>query len=88
MSIILSRFSAPSISSCLPAIILALFNFFASDLYKISFTRLLLPEPETQVTTVIIPSGNFTSMFLRLFSLAPFTSRKPVGSLRTLGIGT
>ena len=36
-----------------------------------SFTSVDFPEPETPVTTVITPSGNVTSRFLRLFSLAP-----------------
>ena len=33
------------------------------------------------------PSGNFTSIFLRLFSAAPFTVSQPVGILRHSGTG-
>ena len=36
-----------------------------------SFTSVDFPDPETPVTTVITPSGNVTSRFLRLFSFAP-----------------
>ena len=45
-----------------------------------SFTSVDLPEPETPVTTVITPSGNVTSRFLRLFSFAPrIVSAAPFG---------
>ena len=40
-------------------------------LHKISLTRELFPEPDTPVTQVITPSGNFTVIFFRLFSAAP-----------------
>ena len=38
--------------------------------------RLDLPEPEMPVTQINSPSGNFTSIFRRLFSRAPLTVRK------------
>ena len=38
-----------------------------------SFTRLLLPLPDTPVTQVNTPRGMSTSIFLRLFTRAPFT---------------
>jgi len=44
-------------------------------LYNISFINVDLPEPETPVTRVIVPSGIFTLIFFKLFSLAPFISR-------------
>ena len=43
-------------------------------LYSTSFTNVLFPEPETPVTHVNTPSGNFTFIFLRLFSVAPTIS--------------
>jgi len=67
----LSSFSSPSISSCLPALVLALFSSFARRLYRISLMRELLPLPLTPVTQVNTPSGISTSMFFRLFSAAP-----------------
>ena len=76
ISITLSRYSMPSIPSCLPARVFAPFNSFASLLYIISFTSELLPEPDTPVIQVNVPSGIFTSMPFRLFSRAPFISRK------------
>jgi len=50
------------------------FNSFAIVLYKTSFTSVDLPEPETPVTQVNTPSGNFTLMFFKLFSVAFLTS--------------
>ena len=70
-----------------PGIVLALFNFLARLLYNISLTSELLPEPETPVTHVSTPIGTFTSMFFRLFSLAPTTFKKPFGFLRVFGTG-
>ena len=46
-----------------------------------------MPEPETPVTHVITPVGNDTFIFLRLFTLAPFTLIHPVGSLLLSGTG-
>ena len=47
----------------------------------------LFPEPDTPVTQVMIPSGNFTVTFFRLFSFAPFTVSHPAGFLRSGGTG-
>ena len=66
---------------------LARFKDFARCLYRISFTRELFPEPDTPVTHVNTPSGISTSIFLRLFSLAPLTVIQPVGFLRFAGTG-
>ena len=38
-----------------------------------SFTRVDFPDPETPVTTVINPIGNFGFIFFKLFSRAPKT---------------
>ena len=57
-----------------PGFSFAPFNFWATVLYKISFTNVDFPEPETPVTQVNTPSGNFTSIFFKLCSVAPFTS--------------
>ena len=46
-----------------------------------------MPEPETPVTQVNTPSGNFTSIFFKLFSAAPRTFSQPAGFLRFSGIG-
>ena len=83
----LSRASVPIISSCFPETFLARFRRFAKSLYRISLTSELFPEPETPVTTVMIPSGISTSIFLRLCSLAPFIVSQPVGCLRSFGTG-
>ena len=51
-----------------------------------SFTRELFPDPDTPVTHVRLPRGKLTSMFLRLFSLAPITFTEfPAVFLRELG---
>ena len=47
-----------------------------------------MPDPDTPVTQVNFPRGNFTFIFLRLFSLAPTTSTKlPFPSLVVSGTG-
>ena len=46
-----------------------------------------MPEPDTPVTHVTTPSGISTSIFLRLFSLAPLTLIQPAGFLRSAGTG-
>src|SRR6185369_17162024 len=43
------------------------------------------PAPDTPVTATSTPSGNATSMFLRLCSRAPFTVMKPCGGRQILG---
>ena len=85
--ITLSSCSIPRISLCSPGIVLARFSFFARLLYSISLTRELFPDPDTPVTQVKTPSGNFTSMFFRLFCFAPFTVSQPVGFFRSAGTG-
>ena len=85
--ITLSTLSRPVILVCFPGIVRARFNSFANVLYKISLTRELFPDPDTPVTQVITPSGNETSIFFRLFSLAPYTFSQSVGFLRTSGTG-
>ena len=50
-------------------------------------TRELLPDPETPVTTVMIPSGISTSISLRLLTRAPRTLIHPEGFLRSEGTG-
>jgi len=49
------------------------FSLFAKTLYKISLTKVDLPEPLTPVTDTKTPSGRSTSISLRLFSFAPLT---------------
>lgn len=43
------------------------YNLLAKPLYNISFTKVDFPEPETPVTTVNTPNGNFTFIFLNYF---------------------
>ena len=74
MFIILSMFSIPFISLHFPGFSVAPFNSFAIVLYSISLTNVLFPEPDTPVTHVNTPSGNFTLIFFKLFSVAPHTS--------------
>ena len=50
-------------------------------------TSVDLPDPLTPVTAMNVPSGNATSMFLRLLARAPRTTISPrVGGRRTAGI--
>ena len=85
---ILSIFSMPFISLCLPGFPFIVYNLLAKPLYNISFTKVDFPEPETPVTTVNTPNGNFTFIFFKLFSLAPTTSIKlPLPFLRSFGTG-
>ena len=58
----------------LPGTTFDLYTFNAKALYKIWFTKLLLPEPDTPVTKTRFPKGNLTFMFFKLFSFAPFIS--------------
>ena len=86
MFIILPIFSIPTISLHFPGLSLDLYKSLASVLYNISFTNVLFPEPDTPVTHVNTPSGNFTSIFFKLFSQAPFTSiDNLLGFLLTFG---
>ena len=53
-----------------------------------SLTNVLLPEPDTPVTSTIFPSGNFTLIFFRLCSDTPFSSTNlPLPLRRVSGIG-
>ena len=86
--IILSIFSIPIISLCAPGFSFEPFICFANALYKISFTNVLFPDPETPVTHINCPSGNLTFMFFKLFWVAPFTSiALPFDFLLFSGIG-
>ena len=60
-------------SSCAPARVFAPFSSAASFLYRISLTNEDLPEPETPVTQVSVPSGIVKSVCLRLFTAQPLT---------------
>jgi hypothetical protein len=85
----LSRCSSPSMRSCSPGWVRAPFSWRASALYRISTIRVDLPEPETPVMHTILPSGMVTSMFFRLFSRAPTTTRcLPLPLRRFSGRGT
>jgi hypothetical protein len=44
-----------------------------------------LPEPETPVTQTNFPTGNSTSMSLRLCIDAPRTQKEPLSSVRRSG---
>ena len=69
MSIILSMFLIPFTSAHFPGFSFEPFNSFAIVLYKISFTNVLFPEPETPVTQLNRPKGNLTLIFFKLFSV-------------------
>ncbi len=58
---------------CRPGTCLARLSWLASDVARMSLTRVDLPEPDTPVTAQSTPPGNTTSTFLRLFSRAPRT---------------
>ncbi len=64
-------------------------SLFASTVARMSLTSVDLPEPDTPVTDVSVPSGNDTSMPRRLCSRAPTTvSWRFLSILRRLaGIG-
>ena len=53
-------------------------------LYKISFTKVDFPLPDTPVTQVNVPNGIFTLMFFRLFSFAPLISKNFLFPFRLL----
>ena len=55
---------------------------------SVSTTSELLPEPETPVTAMNRPSGNFTETPLRLFARAPeMTMARELVVRRRLGTG-
>ena len=51
--------------------------------YKVSFIKVDFPEPETPVTQINLPSGNFTLKFFKLFPAAPviLVGKKYFGNL-------
>ena len=53
-----------------------------------SLTRVDFPDPDTPVTAMKQPSGNATSTFFRLCSLAPFTTTSRAGEGRRRIAGT
>lgn len=69
----LSTRSSPSTRVCRPGTFRAPLSSRARCVYRMSFTSVDLPEPETPVTAVSTPSGKDTSMSWRLFSRAPCT---------------
>ena len=83
----LSTLSIPSISSCAPGDTSDPLSLRCSEGAKMLDTSEDFPEPETPVTAVRQPSGNSTSMFARLFCLAPTTLRWPLNGA-TLSSGT
>lgn len=70
----LSISSKPFIDLCFPGITIVPYTLLLKAFSRIWLTSVLLPEPDTPVTSVNVPSGNLTFMFLRLFSLAPLIS--------------
>ncbi len=69
--IILSILFNPLTALHFPGFSFEPFNSFAIVLYKTSFTKVDFPEPETPVTQLNTPNGNFTLIFFKLFSVAP-----------------
>lgn len=57
-----------------PGFSLAPFSSLATVLYNTSFINVDFPEPETPVTQLNSPSGNFTLTFFKLFCVAPCIS--------------
>ena len=84
----LSIFSRPSIDFTLPGLIRVLRNSFKIDFVSTSLTSDDFPDPDTPLTTLNIPSGISTEMFLRLFSVAPFIFKNnPLPLRRSFGVG-
>ena len=74
--ITLSTLSNPLISLCAPGFSFDLYIFWAIDLYNTSLINEDFPLPETPVTTMNEPNGNFTFTFFKLLQDAPLTSKK------------
>ena len=74
MFTILSILWSPFTCLHFPGFSLDPFKSLAIVLYKISFTSVDFPEPETPVTHINCPNGNFTVIFFKLCSVAPTTS--------------
>ena len=60
ISTTLSMFSKPLTALYSPGFSLTLYKLLETTLYKISFTKVDLPLPETPVTHINLPSGNLT----------------------------
>ena len=58
------------------SILITSFSYFCAKTREI---KVLLPEPATPVTTVIIPTGKSTSICFRLFMQASLIGRVPFG---------
>ena len=86
--IILSILSRPFTPLHFPGFSFEPFNSFAIVLYKTSFTKVDLPDPDTPVTQLNTPRGNFTFIFFKLFSVAPLTSITFVFEIFLLFSGT
>ncbi len=76
----------PSTESCSPGFTRTRCSRFASALKTVSFTSVDLPEPETPVTVMNLPTGNSTSMSFRLCWVAPRTQNEPWSSDRRSGV--
>ena len=74
MTIILSIFSIPLISEYFPSFTDFFVIFLSNALDKISFIKVLFPDPETPAIQTKIFKGILTSIFFKLFSDAPFIS--------------
>ena len=85
MSITLSNTSIPSTDSCSPGFVRILCSWLAAALKTISLTSVDLPEPDTPVTAMNLPTGNSTSMSFRLCCEAPRTVNEPRSSVRRGG---
>src|SRR5262249_62091004 len=60
------RYSRPTRLSCSPGEAKSVLNARATARYSVSWTRVDLPEPETPLTTVSVPSGTRSVTFFRL----------------------
>jgi para-aminobenzoate synthetase component 1 len=58
---------------CRPGTVRAPLTLFASTAARMSLTSVDLPDPDTPVTAIMVPSGNDTSILRRLCSRAPTT---------------
>ena len=88
MTIILSMCSMPSMASWAPGCLWEPCSSLDIALWRISSTRVDLPDPDTPVTEMKMPRGKSTSMRLRLCSLAPRTVMTlPLPFLRSSGTG-
>ena len=84
---ILSIFSIPVISEYFPSLTDFFVIFFNKAFERMSLINVLFPEPDTPATQTKLFKGIFTSIFFKLFSVAPFISIKCLLVLRLLGIG-